>query len=100
MNCEVEHLPQILEELGRNRFLTVAQVVSVASVDSAIYKGLAFFYGTRPIVNVKLRMEQLYMRPWTTPLMPPTVKQRLGVPLEPPKPARDFRTVNARVANA
>jgi hypothetical protein len=76
---DAERLPMVLEELGRGRFMTVVQVVSVTAVDSSIYHSLGYYYGAKPVVNVKLKIEDLFLREWTTPMMPMSVRQRLGI---------------------
>jgi hypothetical protein len=79
MNVEADKLPMILEELARGQFMTVVQVVSISAVDSSLYHSLGYFYGNKPIVNVKLKVEDLFLREWMTPLMPPAVRQKLGI---------------------
>jgi len=83
LNVEAEKLPMILEELGRGRFMDVVQVVSVTAVDSSTWHALGYFYGNKPIVTVKLKCEDFFMREWTKPLMPPPIRLKLGVPADP-----------------
>jgi hypothetical protein len=86
MNVEADRVPMILEELGRGRFLSVVQVTSITSLDSSTYHLVGYYYGNKPVVNLKLKCEDIFLRDWTVPLMPPTVQKRLGVtpPATPP----------------
>jgi hypothetical protein len=84
MDVEADKLPMILEELGRGQFLSVVQVVSITAIDSSIWHAAGFYFGNKPIVNVKLKCEDLFMREWTKKLMPPVIRQKLGVPADTP----------------
>ena len=54
------------------------------SVDSAERLGEGLVYGDAPVANLQLECEALFMRSWTVPLMPPAVKQSLGITEQAP----------------
>src|SRR5262249_35202090 len=74
LNVDADRLPMIIEELGRGQFLSVVQVISITAVDSSTWHALGYYYGNKPVVNVKLKCEDLFMRAWTKPLMPPAIR--------------------------
>ena len=85
MNVEAERLPEVLESLGKGKFLSVVQVRSVTAMDSALAKGAGYLYGAKPVVTVNLVVEDIFLRDWTSKLMPERVKTALGV--QPPAAA-------------
>jgi hypothetical protein len=91
MDVEADQVPIILERLSRGRLIDVIQVTSITALDTApLAQAYGYFYGNKPVVNLRFRCEELFMRKWTGPLMPPPVRKQLGVPEptpEAPKPA-------------
>lgn len=79
LDVEADRLPLVLAHLGRNTYITPYEV-NVAAVDSVV-TGLAenVVYGPAPVVRVTIYCETLMFRDWTAPLMPPVIKQALGV---------------------
>jgi hypothetical protein len=78
MRVSANKVPQILQGLARNRFLTVLNV-SIIPVDSAQALSQGFMYGADPVVELRLQMEQIFLRAWLEPLMPTIIKQELGI---------------------
>ena len=64
--------------LGQNRLIDVYNI-DVSTVDTAERAAAGFMYGANPVVQLNLQCEALFMREWTVPLMPQTVKQELGI---------------------
>jgi hypothetical protein len=83
VNVDAESVPLILQELSRNKFVTVTNV-SIQAVDNGQFQARRFYFGEKPVVQLDIQAEQLFMRQWTKPLMPTAVKQALGVPNPPP----------------
>ncbi len=75
-------LPEFLQALGRNRFITPLWV-DVRSVDNATQLAQGHVYGSRPVVSVHMRCENLYLRKWNALLMPKPVRDGLGIPDQP-----------------
>ncbi|MCL4741733.1 MAG: hypothetical protein KJZ54_05955 [Phycisphaerales bacterium] len=75
-----ERLPVFLDALAQTNMVSLLSVnLSEVDVWGDLQKG--FFYGREPVVRAELELETLWLRSWTGPLMPPTVRQRLGVEL-------------------
>ncbi|MCS7032964.1 MAG: hypothetical protein NZ561_03100 [Phycisphaerae bacterium] len=81
MIVEAEKLPLVLSQLGRGRMLCVTQVRSVEPRDPAVFANMGYYFGDKPIVEVQLQLESLFLRDWTVQYMPDTIKSRLGIPL-------------------
>jgi hypothetical protein len=88
MDVDAERLPMVLQELSRNRFITVLSVnIATAPVDKALLEAAGYLYGDKPAIQVELTCEALLLRKWTEPLMPKIVKQMLGI-TPPPQPTQ------------
>ncbi len=48
-----------------------------------------YFYGTDQLTELRLEVETIWARKWTSEFMPPELKTVLGVPIEQPKQAQD-----------
>lgn len=82
VDVEVAQIPNFLRTLSDNRLIAVREM-NIGSVDSAGELAKGYYYGESPVAHLTLRCEALLMRQWTTPLMPPRVKQLLGVVEQP-----------------
>lgn len=79
VHVEADKLPDFLEELGRNRFITPYQV-SLRALDSvALSAATNVMYGPAPVVEATISCEALLLRDWTVPLMPPEIRASLSV---------------------
>ncbi len=83
VDVEVAQIPQFLRTLSDNRLVFVREM-SISSVDSAGELAKGYYYGENPVAHLTLRCETLLMRKWSTPLMPPGVKQMFGIVDPPP----------------
>lgn len=86
LRVDYTKIPQILNELERDRLFTVL-TVSVSSVDAAEEKNKGgYIYGDQPIAHLSLTCEALFLRSWTVDkenqfknaLMPKAVRQHVG----------------------
>ena len=84
MEVDQQQIPLILRELQHDKLMTVlgAEIIPVDLVQADTQ---GFIYGTSPVVQLTLTCETLFMRKWTTTLMPDDVKTLLHV--APPTPA-------------
>ena len=64
--------------MQKGRLLTVYHS-DIVVVNSLAKEQEGYFYGPVPVVTLTLRCEELFMRSWTRPLMPPSIKQYLNV---------------------
>lgn len=79
-----ERLPALLDALSRVNFNTVLQVqLSDMDAKSDLEKG--FYYGDEHVVRATITLETVWLRQWTAPLMPSSVKKALGVPEPTPE---------------
>ncbi len=85
LHVDADRVPAVLQALSKNRFITVHDV-NISAVDSGKAQADGYDYGTRPVVQLDMQCEALFMRDWTTKYMPPVVKTRLGIPPEEPAP--------------
>lgn len=71
-------LPAVLDELARYNFMTVvAMELNAADPFEAAQGG--FYYGPAPVTAVRLQLETVWLREWTIPFMPDSVKKELGI---------------------
>lgn len=85
VHVETDRLPMFLEELSRNRFITVTQV-NLTAVNTVIQSTKNFVYGSAPVVEATISCEMLMFRDWTKSLMPKDVKVQLGIEAAPAAP--------------
>ena len=71
-------LNQVVQELETNQFITVMNIQINEVTDPAIAAAKGFRFGDKPMLNVDLDCEELFLRAWTTPLLPDTFKMGLG----------------------
>lgn len=75
---DAEKVPLVLQELGKNQFISVNNV-KLQAVDSAQMQARGYFYGDKPVVYLDLACEELLFREVTTRYMPESVKKSLGL---------------------
>lgn len=75
-------LPEFLDALARTNFLTVTDLrLTEVDVWGDLDKG--YFYGPEHVLRAEIEIESLWLRAWTTPLMPKEIRDALGVPADP-----------------
>ncbi|CAN5634336.1 hypothetical protein BH09PLA1_BH09PLA1_36800 [soil metagenome] len=65
-------VPAVLTELARNKFITVLKC-DLSGVDMGTQVLAGFFYGPRPVVQLTLDCEELFLKSWLTKYMPPSI---------------------------
>ena len=80
-----QDLPLFFDALGKTNYMTVIDT-DLSQVDSweALERG--YYYGDDHIVRAHITIETVWLRSWTAPLMPETVRQTLGVVLDSNNP--------------
>lgn len=91
MDVQAGDVERVIQELERNRLLTVCQS-EVQAVNSAAMRLEGYYFGRTPIVSLTLRCEELFMRDWTHTLMPDTIKRFLNVDQQGAAPVGDAPT--------
>lgn len=76
---DAARLPDIFKAVAETNLMTVLDVdISEIDVWDELRKG--YFYGSdAAVVRADLEIETVWLRSWTTPLMPDSVKQALGI---------------------
>jgi hypothetical protein len=81
VDVEAARLPDFLRVLGHNRFITPLWV-DVRSVDNATELAAGRVYGDRPVINCRIRCENLYLRAWHKQYMPQRIREKLAIPAD------------------
>ena len=81
---DATQLPRVLEEIKRNRLMSIYQIDEIGIVSPESERALGYIYGSSPLIRVLLSGEALLLRNWSVPMMPLTVKMRMGIPQTPP----------------
>lgn len=74
-----ERLPAFLDALSRVNFNTTLSV-QLAEVDAKTDLERGYYYGSEHVVRATITLETVWLRQWTAPVMPSSVKKALGVP--------------------
>lgn len=69
---------RLLEAIGQTNFMTVTSC-ALREVDIRDELSQGYFYNNEPVVIADLEIETAWLREWTVPLMPPIVKEAIGV---------------------
>lgn len=72
-------LPRLIDALGRINNMTVVDV-DLQPVDVWADLAQGFFYGPDHVVRATLTIETVWLRSWTSPLMPDRVRTAFGLP--------------------
>lgn len=72
-------LNEFLAAIARTNFMTVTSM-SIDPVDQWEDLRQGYYYGKEHVVLVHLEIESVWLRQWTQPLMPKSLKTRLGIP--------------------
>jgi len=70
-------LPEVLNAIARQNFMTVTSL-EVASADAFAAADDGFVYGAKPVCEIKLTVESIWLRPWLAKLMPKELCERKG----------------------
>lgn len=71
-------LPRLIDALGKTNYMTVIDLdLSRVDVWDQLQRG--YYYGDEHVVRARLTVETVWLRSWTSPLMPASVKRSLGV---------------------
>lgn len=91
MLMDWKHMSEFMGALARTNFMTVLDV-DVKDIDEYEALRSGYFYGNGDVVDVTMLIETLWLREWTTDLMPDLVKQAMGIPIE--RPAAETEGIN------
>lgn len=74
-----QQIPRLIDALGRVNDMTVVDV-DLEPVDVWADLNQGYFYGADHVVRARMTVETVWLRSWTAPLMPDSVRQSLGLP--------------------
>lgn len=85
--ADYQQLPELFNAISSVNFMTVLDC-QIQDVDEyqALLEG--YVYGQGDAVKIDMLLESIWMREWTTPLMPSEIKKRLGI-ADPDAPFSD-----------
>jgi hypothetical protein len=75
---ETERMPEFFNNLSHVNFITVTSM-QVTDVDEYAALREGYVYGPRDCVQLDVELETIWLRSWTTPIMPPAVRAALGI---------------------
>lgn len=75
--CETSRIPQVFDALAQQNFITIT-MASIRPEDPFEAAEEGYIYGPLHTSLVRLRLESVWMREWTGPLMPDPVRKKLG----------------------
>jgi hypothetical protein len=78
VDVDASKVNEFIETLSHQRLIAV-NIQNEYALDSEAEARNSYLYGSRPTVRLVLDGEMLFMRSWTTELMPEKVKQALGL---------------------
>ncbi len=68
----------LINAISRTSFMTVIGC-ELRTADPRSDLGEGYYYGDDHVMRAKLRIETVWLRSWTVPLMPPELRQALGI---------------------
>ena len=75
--CETARIPQVFDALAQQNFITIT-MASIRPEDPFEAAEEGYIYGPSHVSLVRLRLESVWLREWTGPLMPDPVRKKLG----------------------
>lgn len=81
-----ERLPVLFDALARTNYMSVIDL-DTRAIDSWADLRAGYYYGTEHVVEATIRIETVWLRSWTGPWMPMTVRTALNVVVPDPVPA-------------
>jgi len=84
--AEYRQLPALFDAIGKVNLMTVLET-HIEEIDEYDALAVGYMYGANDCVRVRLLVETIWLREWTGPLMPPSIKDKLGIVAKPVDPA-------------
>lgn len=75
--CETARIPQVFDALAQQNFITIT-MASIRPENPFEAAEEGYIYGPAHVSLVRLRLESVWLREWTGPLMPDPVRKKLG----------------------
>jgi len=85
-----QRISDIIDAAARYNLMTVVDL-DISAVNVWNHLDLGYYYGQDHVVQLDLDLELVYLRAWTAPLMPDSVRLELGLEAHPePEPDDEF----------
>jgi hypothetical protein len=78
-------IPEVIDALAQENFFTVSSL-ELEPVDSFAAAAEGYMYGSDPVCRLRLTLETVWLREWTSEYMPDSVRAALAPPLPPLNP--------------
>lgn len=86
--ADSSRLPALINAISTTNFMSVIDL-DVESHDTQRDLAQGYFYGPDHVVKVSMRIETVWLRSWVKPLMPKSIRAKLGIPDDPPPAPAD-----------
>jgi hypothetical protein len=85
---DVSRLPEIENAISSSNFMTLIDLdYQTISPDMDLAAG--YYYGNQSLVRATMRIETVWLRSWIEPLLPPRVREAMGLPIQSDPSAED-----------
>lgn len=74
---ETSKIPLVTDAFAKKNFIVIADV-RISAIDPFVAIRSGYYYGLNPVSLVVLKLESAWLREWTGPLMPDSVRAQLG----------------------
>ncbi len=88
MIASVSRLPEFIDALSARNFISVLDV-DLEKIDTNDHLKAGYYYGTEPVIGVRMQIESLWLREWLLPIIPKECREQLGIPAPPEPPPAD-----------
>ncbi|MFG0257695.1 MAG: hypothetical protein ACF8GE_07335 [Phycisphaerales bacterium JB043] len=81
LHVSSDSVPDVLDAFNTTNLVTVVSC-SLTQIDQQELLAEGYYYGGGHVVEMRVRLETLWLRTWTSETMPDEIKRALGVPVE------------------
>jgi hypothetical protein len=85
MVVDSARMPELLSAISRTNFMTVTSL-EFTDMDPWADLEQGYYYGKEHVVRARLRLETVWLRSWTGPLLPDSIKEAMKAAEAPPEP--------------
>ena len=78
--ADSSRIPQILAAFPRTGLMSVVDLPIIEEYDPTSDLPQGYYYGSDPLVRLRLRVETIWMRKWLAPMTPTSVRAAMGIP--------------------
>jgi hypothetical protein len=89
MHVRSDAVASVLDVFNSTNLMSVVSC-SLKNIDQQEWLAQGYYYGGGHVVEMRFRVETLWLRTWTSETMPDAIKRALGVPVEGAAPVDEF----------